>query len=82
MGRTALHNTKAFSKAVGKAAARNVMILTTRWDTLHRDEDLKLREDNLAEYFQPLIKAGAVMKRYNAGDDPKNFVEELVGRCR
>jgi hypothetical protein len=79
MGGIAFHNSNVFSKEVGEAAANNIMILTTKWETPQPREVLERRQRELEKHFESLIEAGAVIKKYNQRDDPVRFVE-LVGK--
>lgn len=89
MGGTAIRNFKTFSNAVGKAAASNVTILTTRWETQppvtsRRDiqgyyESLEQRQSDLKPYFKPLIDGGAVLGKYTRGND-RRTIEEIFNK--
>jgi hypothetical protein len=67
---TAVRNVKMFREAVGDAAAKNVVILTTQWDRINEEDgNRRLAElENRADYFGNIVAYGATMAKSKLGD--------------
>jgi hypothetical protein len=80
VGGTAVRNIEMFRLAVGEREAKNVVILTTKWDLVdqatgeRRYRELASDED----FFKPIIDIGATKQRYSKGDPPLDIIRTLV----
>lgn len=82
MGGTAVRNVAMFSSAVGEAAAKNVVILTTQWDLINQEvaERRFLQLRNEPNFFANIVKHGATMEKSRKGDRYDNIIETIVKR--
>jgi hypothetical protein len=81
MGGTAVRNVEMFRQVVGNAAARNVVILTTKWELakpeLGESREAEMKKDPL--FFEPLLNLGASMIRYPTHDDHSIALDIVKG---
>jgi regulator of PEP synthase PpsR (kinase-PPPase family) len=71
-----------FNMVVGKAAAQNVVVLTTKWDIVEPEvgerREAQLKED--PKFFESILGAGATMFRYGRGISPRNVIRFMLKR--
>lgn len=71
MGGISTRNLRMFRQLCGSDSLKNVVIVTTRWDTADADEAIT-RENELMtnqNFFQPLVSKGARFLRHNASKE-------------
>lgn len=87
MGGTAVRDIQMFQQLVGDDAARNVVILTTKWELIEPDlgdsREVELQNDPL--FFQPLLDLHASMIRYTVqgnSDIALGVIKSMVEKNR
>jgi len=78
-GNSAIRMINQFEKVIGKTAAQNVVIVTTKWDIVDRKVG-EARQKRLSEHpkvFGPLTRRGVPMMRYSHNDNPYLIMEKL-----
>lgn len=82
VGGTAVKNIEMFNMVVGKAAAQNVVVVTTKWDLIGSEvgerREAQLKED--PQFFEPILNAGASMFRFGKGISPRNIIRYMLKR--
>jgi hypothetical protein len=79
MGGTAVRNLEMFRKAVGTEAAKNVVILTTKWhqiDPATGDQ----RHAELAKFYRKILDDGATLQKLTGAQSPLSVVEHIIER--
>ena len=69
-----------FNSVVGDTAAKNVVIVTTKWD-LVESSVANQRHAELAEdmnFFGTILKGGATMEKYKQGDSPLGIIQPIL----
>jgi hypothetical protein len=76
----AVRNVKMFREAVGDAAAKNVVILTTQWDRINKEDgNRRLAElENKPDYFGNIIAHGATMAKSKLGDRYDHILQLIL----
>jgi hypothetical protein len=77
---TAVRNVAMFRKAVGDAAADNVVIVTSKWDRVDPMVGER-RQTQLAyhpQFFGDIVAAGAQMERYQKGESPSRIFQAII----
>jgi hypothetical protein len=81
IGGTAVRNLEIFKRAVGDVAAKNVVIVTNKWDCI---QDKKIGEERLATlqqgFFKTILDAGARMHKLMPGTSGLEIVQDMVER--
>lgn len=71
-----------FNMVVGNTAARNVVVVTTKWDIVEAEvgaqRETELKED--PKFFEPILTAGASILRYGKGISPRNIIRYMLKR--
>jgi len=76
---SALRNLNMFRKLCGDQCFTNVILMTSRWDSVP-PEIGAAREKELAETFwKPMLTKGSRMSRYVTDEDGKNAINSLLG---
>jgi len=69
-----------FNSVVGGAAAKNVVVITTKWDLVDSSTGNQ-RQVELAEnpkFFKPILEAGARLGYYKQGDSPLGIIRSIL----
>jgi hypothetical protein len=69
-----------FNSVVGDAAAKNVVVVTTKWDIVDSSV-ANQRHAELADdfnFFGKILKAGATMEKYKQGDSPLGIIQYIL----
>jgi hypothetical protein len=84
MGSMPHRNLRMFAELTGPGSAKNVVLITTMWDTLGRNRaDLgNQREERLKkEYWNVMIEHGATTERFlNHSDSAWNIIDKIFNK--
>jgi hypothetical protein len=80
MGGTAVRNVKMFNSVVGEAAAKNVVIVTTKWDLIDAKAGEERQKELAADeqFFGNILKQGATLQPFVKGDNPMRLIEKII----
>ncbi|KAL4064078.1 hypothetical protein V8B97DRAFT_1343731 [Scleroderma yunnanense] len=83
MGGTAQRSLQIFQNLCGKDSLKNVVIVTTMWDKVTKEDGIR-REEELKssdDLFKPLLDGGATMMRYDRHPESgTEVIECLLGK--
>ncbi|EMD41350.1 hypothetical protein CERSUDRAFT_78997 [Gelatoporia subvermispora B] len=67
VGGVSRRNLRMFQKLCGSKSLRNVVIVTTMWDTVSEELGAQRERELMTDTFKALLDEGAEMKRFNNG---------------